>query len=148
MRLTFSGSSHEKSCAVCDDGTAVEDPGCVGSTRTCTGGVPGACRCGYRVQDLQPCAQGSTCVLPPDKADQTICALSTSPDPKCDPVYEDSYCDGSTLVKCLYGYEIKREDCTPAAKCVQAETVGLPERQRKLPAPRRARLGERGAELR
>lgn len=113
-------SSSDQSCALCDDGTVVEDPSCVGNLVTCSGGVPGECRCGYRVRALPPCAQGTTCIVLPGKTDALVCALSTSPDPKCDAYYQDGYCDGSVVVHCLYGYETQREDCAPKAGCVDA----------------------------
>lgn len=109
-----------EACAICDDGTAVADPACSGGARgTCEGAAPADCACGYRMPDLDPCPDGTTCVVGPrDGTVSILCALSPSTDPMCDPTYQDAYCQGNTVVDCVYGYEVDRQSCGPDAHCV------------------------------
>jgi hypothetical protein len=70
--------------------------------------------CGYQSSDdnvlrwvSEDCGQGA-CQL---GSQQPFCALDEAPDPRCGPDFEDSACDGASLMRCRDGFAVSVTDC-------------------------------------
>ncbi len=117
-------------CAFCDDGTAVDDPTCVGGgATTCFAGSVFGCSCGMRQGAEQSCVSsndGGACVVgatgPVGGPPTGFCALSSQQDPNCPDSsdYGLFYCAGIDSILCRDGFSTGRRacGCSNTDKCV------------------------------
>jgi len=105
---------------ICAAGAA--DPRCAQSDSFCDGDDAWIeCYCGY-VSNRIPCDPGLSCQV----AHGAVLCLSPTPDPRCDPTQAgSSFCDGTVITICWYGYLTNSSDCalgSPPSVCVPVTT--------------------------
>jgi hypothetical protein len=88
------------------------DPACSAERDRCQGDALLSCRGGFLV-GRRECAAKDHAVCVDRELVEPICALSRTPDERCQPVrkYGGTVCDGMQTVKCDYAYAVSTQPC-------------------------------------
>ena len=80
---------------------------CDGRYNACEGTLFVSCSWGFPTSRQDCASDGRVCV--DTSSDFSNCALSSTPDPRCDGSH--AACEGDTVVVCEKGYAIQQKDC-------------------------------------